>query len=450
MMLVDEPQRDRLESHSLFDRAIHTDEHLEHFNVIRTMYKKKEGSPTENKNKFLKRTQRQDEPIADFAMEMRDTLYHAWPGLPRNQLEDLLVDYFINGLYNPEMSAKLRIEGPITLVKAIDIAQIYEELLNSNTNLINKTEYLTPQGYSLMEIPTPSPPISSGQPKIIKYVTQSAKNFVTPTNIKSPQKSRIITLSTLETPNKGNKQRSILLNNVAIQYLAATGAGISVISKEVAKILNIEIKPYDRTADGKEVKDILGFAEVDVTIGKQTLKKVKMLVFKNASNPCLVGRDVLAVHPVSKANFEALINNDAPVQPLGKDLNDELREYLRTGKIHKCRSKHCDKSSEDDGDEMEDLLYDNSNVKRCWSKNKSRIDQAAINTKVPINMDRKLCASKINNSIEKRTSIIENIYDCSKDHRCDANRKEINALDYPTTPATTPIEGIFLYKCCKY
>ena len=136
MMLVDEPQRDRVESHSLFDRAIHTDEHLEHlFNFIRTIYKKKEGSPTENKKKFLKRTQRQDEPIVDFAMEMRDTLYHAWPGLPRNQLEDLLVNYFINGLYNPETSAKLRIEGPITLAKAIDIAQIYEELLNSNTNL---------------------------------------------------------------------------------------------------------------------------------------------------------------------------------------------------------------------------------------------------------------------------------------------------------------------------
>ena len=83
MMLEDEPQRERLESHSLFDRAIHTDEQLEHlFNVIRTMYKKKEGSPTENKKKYLKRTQRHDEPIADFAMEMRDTLYHAWPGLP--------------------------------------------------------------------------------------------------------------------------------------------------------------------------------------------------------------------------------------------------------------------------------------------------------------------------------------------------------------------------------
>ena len=297
-----------------------------------------------------------------------------------------------------------------------------------------------------METPTPSPPISSGQPKIIKYMTQSAENFVTPTNIKSPQKSRTITLSSLETPSKGNKQRSILLNNVAIQYMADTGAGISVISEEVAKILNIDIKPYDKskikavTADVKEVKDILGFAEVDVTIG-QTLEKVKMLVFKNTTNPCLVGRDVLAVHPVTKANFEALIINDAPVQPLGKDLNDELREYLRTGKIHKCKSKHCDKSSENDGDEMEDLMNNNSNAKGCWSKNKSRIDQDAINSKVPINMDRKMCASKINNSIEKRTSIIENIYDCNKDHHCDNNRKEINALDYPATPAATPTEG---------
>ena len=107
MMLVDELHRERLESHSLFDRAIHTDEHLEHmFNVIRTMYKRKEGSPIEIKNKFLKRTQRYDEPITDFAMEMRETLYQAWPGLPRDQLEHLLIEYFINGLYNQETGNK--------------------------------------------------------------------------------------------------------------------------------------------------------------------------------------------------------------------------------------------------------------------------------------------------------------------------------------------------------
>ena len=108
-------------------------------------------------------------------------------------------------------------------------------------------------------------------------MTQSAENFVTPTNIKSQKKSRTITLSTLEMPNKGSKQRSLLLNNIAIKYMPDTGAAISVISEEVARILNIEIKPYDKsrikavTTDGKEVEDILGFAEVDVTLGNQTL-----------------------------------------------------------------------------------------------------------------------------------------------------------------------------------
>ena len=128
MMLVDETQRDRLESHSLFDRAIHTDEHLEHlFNVIRTMYKKKEGSPTENKKKFLKRTQREDEPIVDFAMEMRNTLYQAWPGLPRNQLEDLLVDFFFSStvytiqkqVQNLELKAQLHSQKQSTSPKSM-------------------------------------------------------------------------------------------------------------------------------------------------------------------------------------------------------------------------------------------------------------------------------------------------------------------------------------------
>ena len=64
-------------------------------------------------------------------------------------------------------------------------------------------------------------------------------------------------------------------------------------------------------------------------------------------------------------------------------------------------------------------------------------------------MDTKMCMSKINNSIEKRTSVIENVYDCSKDHKFDANRKEINALDYPTTPTTTPTEVIILIRALE-
>ena len=101
-------------------------------------------------------------------MEMRDTLNQAWPELPGDQL-----GYFISGLYNQETSSKLRIEGPRTLT--IDIAQIYEDLLNNNTSMITKAEYLTPPGYSLLKTPASPPPISSGQPKIIKF-----KNRKTP------------------------------------------------------------------------------------------------------------------------------------------------------------------------------------------------------------------------------------------------------------------------------
>ena len=85
-------------------------------------------------------------------------------------------------------SAKLRIEGPLTLSKAIYVAQIYAELHNSNTNLININKYMTPPGNSMKETPTPCPPLkSSGKPKIIKFMSQSTENFVTPTNIIVPR-----------------------------------------------------------------------------------------------------------------------------------------------------------------------------------------------------------------------------------------------------------------------
>ena len=41
------------------------------------------------------------------------------------------------------MIAKLKVEGPKTLNKAIEIGQTYEDMLNNNTNLINQTEYKT-------------------------------------------------------------------------------------------------------------------------------------------------------------------------------------------------------------------------------------------------------------------------------------------------------------------
>ena len=54
MMLVDKQQRDRLESHALFDQPISDKDYVERL-FIRSMYRKKEDSPTDNKDKFLKK-----------------------------------------------------------------------------------------------------------------------------------------------------------------------------------------------------------------------------------------------------------------------------------------------------------------------------------------------------------------------------------------------------------
>ena len=158
---------------------------------------------------------------------------------------------------------------------------------------------------------------------------------------------------------------------------------------------------------------------MDVILGNQKLEKVKMLVFKNATNPCLIGRDVLATHPDIKQHFEAIMGKQTP------SAKQEVPE--QSG----CKTRHCDRSSDDDYDEMDDKFNDNSAAKGCWAKIKTKIDGESIQTKVPVNVDRNICKTKINNSMEKRTSTIENVYNCINDHQCDANRNEINSIQYP-------------------
>ena len=63
----------------------------------------------------------------------------------------------------------------------------------------------------------------------------------------------------------------------------------------------------------------------------------------------------------------------------------------------------------------------------------------AIHTQVPVSMDRNMCKTKITNSIEKRSSTIENVYNCGNDHQCEANRKEINSVEYPRSESTDEI-----------
>ena len=199
------------------------------------MYKKKEGSPTDNKDKFLRRKQKVGESITEFAAELKDALYQAWPKMPREQLEDLLIDYFIGGLQSPETSARVKIEKPKSITKAIDVAEIYENMLNDNTSMLTQGEYTTPSTYSIFESPSVSPPsITPGQHKILRFAP-SADSFTTPTNIKGPNKARTITLSCINMPNKDEHTRVLYLNNTEVEYIPDTGAAISVISEETAK-----------------------------------------------------------------------------------------------------------------------------------------------------------------------------------------------------------------------
>ena len=120
LMLVEETERTSLESHCLVEQPINADEKVEHMlKVIKLMYKKKAGTPTQNMEKFMRRKQQEDEPTPDYANDLKETLYQEWPGQPKNQLEELLIAYFIHGLFNPETKRKLKVEDPLTLVKAI-------------------------------------------------------------------------------------------------------------------------------------------------------------------------------------------------------------------------------------------------------------------------------------------------------------------------------------------
>ena len=112
--------------------------------------------------------------------------------------------------------------------------------------MLTKTEFSIPSTYSIFESPSLSPPsITPGQPKILNsYQTPTAiphrllyntDCYTTPTNIKSVNKARTITLSCINIPNKGEPARVLYLNNTEVEYIPDTGPAISVISEETAK-----------------------------------------------------------------------------------------------------------------------------------------------------------------------------------------------------------------------
>ena len=227
-------------------------------------------------------------------------------------------------------------------------------------NTKKKINYYRLIGLVVIHHLIPSPPsITSTHigDKLIHMANQGAMN----TPASKMTKSRNFLFGAQNVTGKEGDQRTLLLNNKPISYIIDTDASISVISEDTARILGAKISPYDRsrikamTADGKEVKDVLGFAEAEVTLGNQKLTNARMYVFKNLTNPCLIGRDILSAHTETKDHFEAIIGKM-------KD-NPQIANKLH---IKPCIHQHKDRSSDDDYDEMDDLKF-----KGCWSKNKA-------------------------------------------------------------------------------
>ena len=91
------------------------------------------------------------------------------------------------------------------------------------------------------------------------------------------------------------------------------------------------------TADGKKVQDVQGYVETDVTLGEHKLKGVRILVFKRATNPCHIGRDVLEVHP--STTIGSLSSND------GRNKTKQAAASSKTATIKAMRKRKAQASS---------------------------------------------------------------------------------------------------------
>ena len=68
--------------------------------------------------------------------------------------------------------------------------------------------------------------------------------------------------------------------------------------------------------------------EADVTLDNHKFKGVRMIVFQRATNPCLIGRDVLAIHTTTQDHFLAMMGLKKPKAPttLPANNNEEKEE----------------------------------------------------------------------------------------------------------------------------
>ena len=98
MMPLDEQQRDRLESHALFDQPISNKEYKERlFIVIRSIFKR---GKAQQQTKRINLSKESDVVTkSENSEDHKDSLYQAWQGMPRDRLKDILIDLLFKGCF---------------------------------------------------------------------------------------------------------------------------------------------------------------------------------------------------------------------------------------------------------------------------------------------------------------------------------------------------------------
>ena len=140
---------------------------------------------------------------------------------------------------------------------AVNIAEIYEEMIRKNTSLISNTEYQITTAYTQFDNTIMSPSSIKSTQKGERLIQMANQNI-----LKTPASTRIkprnVMFGSLNVTGKEGDQRTLLLNSKPIKYIADTGSSMSVISEDTARTVGTKISPYDgsriipMTAEGNQ------------------------------------------------------------------------------------------------------------------------------------------------------------------------------------------------------
>ncbi|CAC5411257.1 unnamed protein product [Mytilus coruscus] len=83
---------------------------------------------------FRNRRRRRDESVSNYGYSLKRLAAHAFPAIPLNIRESLIIEQYISGLANPELKRHVQFSHPTTLDRAISLALEFEAFEGSQTS----------------------------------------------------------------------------------------------------------------------------------------------------------------------------------------------------------------------------------------------------------------------------------------------------------------------------